>query len=97
MEGFAAWFPRQQALRQRVVRKLGKVTRHDNIDFSGLARVSHATDASDWRVELPLVVVSPDSEPRPKRCVAAVLQLGLTIIPRGGGTGYTGGAVPLRA
>jgi FAD/FMN-containing dehydrogenase len=27
--------------------------------------------------------------------VAACIELGLTIIPRGGGTGYTGGAVPL--
>ena len=27
--------------------------------------------------------------------VKACIELGLTIIPRGGGTGYTGGAVPL--
>ena len=50
------------ALRTRVTRALGRITRKDNIDFSGLARVSHATDATDWRVELPFVVISPDSE-----------------------------------
>jgi hypothetical protein len=27
--------------------------------------------------------------------VRACIELGLTIIPRGGGTGYTGGAIPL--
>ena len=27
--------------------------------------------------------------------VKALIELGLTIIPRGGGTGYTGGAIPL--
>jgi FAD/FMN-containing dehydrogenase len=27
--------------------------------------------------------------------VAGCIELGLTIMPRGGGTGYTGGAVPL--
>ena len=27
--------------------------------------------------------------------VAACFDLGLSVIPRGGGTGYTGGAVPL--
>ena len=27
--------------------------------------------------------------------VKGCIELGLTIIPRGGGTGYTGGAVPL--
>ncbi len=27
--------------------------------FDGLARVSHVTDATDWRVEYPFVVVQP--------------------------------------
>jgi hypothetical protein len=29
--------------------------------------------------------------------VRGCIELGLTIIPRGGGTGYTGGAIPLTA
>ena len=94
---FAAWFPQQLALRRRTLRRLARVTRRDNIDFGGLARVSHVTDASDWRVEYPLVVVSPDSEAEMALVVGACRELGLAIIPRGGGTGYTGGAVPLTA
>ena len=93
---FEAWFPRQVQLRQRLRQRLAKVTRPDNIDFSGLARVSHVTDASDWRVELPLAVVNPDTAAEIVAVVAAAAELGLSIIPRGGGTGYTGGAVPLR-
>ena len=31
----------------------------DNIAFDGLARVSHVTDATDWRVEYPFVVLNP--------------------------------------
>ncbi|MEJ2509837.1 MAG: DUF3683 domain-containing protein [Gammaproteobacteria bacterium] len=96
VEAFEAWFPRQRELRRNVQRRLSRVTRRDNIDFSGLARVSHVTDASDWRVEYPLVVISPDTEQETIDVVAACLELGLAIIPRGGGTGYTGGAVPLR-
>jgi FAD/FMN-containing dehydrogenase/Fe-S oxidoreductase len=92
---FEAWFPRQEELRRRVSRRLARVTRRDNVDFSGMARVSHVTDASDWRVEFPLVVVSPDSEEEVLGVVAACLELGLPIIPRGGGTGYTGSAIPL--
>jgi FAD/FMN-containing dehydrogenase/Fe-S oxidoreductase len=92
---FEDWFPRQEALRRRVLRRLSKITRRDNIDFSGLARVSHVTDASDWRVEYPLVVISPDTEAESAKVVAACVELGLSLIPRGGGTGYTGGAVPL--
>ena len=92
---FEQWFPRTRQLRTGIARKLGRVTRRDNIDFGGLARVSHATDATDWRIELPFVVVSPDSEQEMAAVVSACITLGLTIIPRGGGTGYTGGAVPL--
>ncbi|MFN2310021.1 MAG: DUF3683 domain-containing protein [Gammaproteobacteria bacterium] len=92
---FEAWFPQTRALRRRARRRLGRVTRADNIDFGGLARVSHATDATDWRVEMPFVVISPDTEDEVCAVVAACIELGLTVIPRGGGTGYTGSAVPL--
>ena len=95
VQRFEAWFPRTRELRRKVRRRLGRVTRADNIDFGGLARVSHATDATDWRVEMPFVVVSPDTEEEVCAVVAACIELGLTVIPRGGGTGYTGSAVPL--
>ena len=72
-------------------------TRRDNIAFDGLARVSHVTDATDWRVEYPFVVLYPDTEDEVRGLVAGCIELGLTIIPRGGGTGYTGGAIPLDA
>ncbi len=94
---FEGWFPEQRSLRQRALRRFGKVTRRDNISFDGLARVSHVTDATDWRVEFPFVVLHPDSEEEMAPLVAACIELGLTIIPRGGGTGYTGSAVPLFA
>lgn len=82
-------------LRKKVMAKLAKVTRKDNVQFDGLARVSHVTDATDWRVEYPFVVVHPDTEEECQQVVKACIELGLTLIPRGGGTGYTGGAIPL--
>ena len=92
---FDAWFPRTRALRQATRARLARITRGDNIDFSGMARVTHVTDASDWRVEFPFVVVTPDSEAEVAPIVQACIELGLSLIPRGGGTGYTGAAVPL--
>ncbi|MBI3563244.1 MAG: DUF3683 domain-containing protein [Gammaproteobacteria bacterium] len=94
---FQQWFARQYDLRKAILQRLKKATRADNICFDGFARVSHVTDASDWRVEYPLVVISPDSETEVQAVVAACLDLKLGMIPRGGGTGYTGGAVPLHA
>ncbi len=97
VDRFANCFGERQNLRSRVRRRLARVTRKDNVDFSGLARVSHATDATDWRVEMPFVVISPDREEEVAAIVAACIACGLTLIPRGGGTGYTGSAVPLDA
>ena len=88
-------FKQTEVLRKKALAKLSKITRKDNIQFDGLARVSHVTDATDWRVEYPFVVVTPDTEIEVAAIVKALIELGLTIIPRGGGTGYTGGAVPL--
>ena len=88
-------FEETARLRRKVLRRLAAVTRRDNIAFDGLARVSHVTDATDWRVEYPFVVLYPDTEEEVQPIVQACIELGLTIIPRGGGTGYTGGAIPL--
>ena len=82
-------------LRKKALAKLTKITRKDNVQFDGLARVSHVTDATDWRVEYPFVVLTPDTEKEIVALVRACIELGLTVIPRGGGTGYTGGAIPL--
>lgn len=94
---FETWFSTQLSLRRKALKRLARTTRKDNIRFDGFARVSHVTDATDWRVELPFVVINPDAETELGAIVAACIELGLTIIPRGGGTGYTGGAVPLYA
>ena len=94
---FEQWLTSQSELRKRATRKLQKHTRKDNIQFDGLARVSHVTDATDWRVEFPFVILTPDTEEEVAPLVKACIELGLTIIPRGGGTGYTGAAVPLFA
>ncbi len=95
VDAFDRSFDKVAELRRRTARALGKHTHKDNIKFDGLSRVSHVTDATDWRVEFPLVVLTPDTEAEMAGLVKGCIDLGLTIIPRGGGTGYTGGAIPL--
>ena len=92
---FARSFDEMGELRQRARRVLKRLTAADNIKFDGLSRVSHVTDATDWRVEYPFLVLTPDTEAEMAGLVQGCIELGLTIIPRGGGTGYTGGAIPL--
>jgi len=95
ISAFANDFDAVAGLRKQAQRSLGKLTAKDNIKFDGLSRVSHVTDATDWRVEYPFVVLTPDTEEEMAGLVKGCIDLGLTIIPRGGGTGYTGGAIPL--
>jgi FAD/FMN-containing dehydrogenase/Fe-S oxidoreductase len=92
---FEQEFERAASLRRKALRRLSRCTARDNVRFDPLSRVSHVTDATDWRVEYPFVVLTPDSESEIASLVSACIELGLTIIPRGGGTGYTGGAIPL--
>ncbi len=92
---FEDLFDQTAQLRKRVIRVLGRLTAKDNIKFDGLSRVSHVTDATDWRVEYPFIVLTPDTEQEIAGLVRGCIELGLTIVPRGGGTGYTGGAIPL--
>ncbi len=95
VEAFNVQFDAITALRKKTERLLNKHTAADNIKFDALSRVSHVTDATDWRVEYPFVVLTPDTEAEMAKMVKDCIDLGLTIVPRGGGTGYTGGAIPL--
>ncbi len=95
VQAFAEEYQGLAALRERIVQKLAPLTRRDSIDFSVMARVAQMTDATDWRVACPTLVLTPAREMEIPSLVQACMELGLTLIPRGGGTGYTGSGVPL--
>ena len=59
---FEGEFDQTAMLRKQAQKVLGRITARDNIKFDGLSRVSHVTDATDWRVEYPFVVLTPDTE-----------------------------------
>jgi FAD/FMN-containing dehydrogenase/Fe-S oxidoreductase len=95
VERFERQFDEVVFKRKLARRLLIKHTRADNVRFDAFSRVAHVTDATDWRVELPFLVLMPDTETEIPLLVKDCIALGLNIIPRGGGTGYTGGVVPL--
>ncbi|WP_413226566.1 DUF3683 domain-containing protein [Burkholderia glumae] len=94
VDAFAREFEQMAELRRRATKALGRCTQKDNIRFDGLARVSHVTDATDWRVEYPFVILTPDTEAEIAALVKACFELGLTVI-RAAAAPATGGAVPL--
>ena len=83
------------AMRGQMQKKLGAIIGADNVRFDPFTLISHATDATDWRLFLPLAVLRPSVEEQVPPLMQAVAELGLKIIPRGGGTGLTGGSVPV--
>ncbi len=84
--------------RQASIRKeLGAVVGADNVCMDPFVLISHATDATDWRLFLPVAVVRPNAESQLPPLLEAIAKLNLHVIPRGGGTGLTGGAVPVAA
>lgn len=97
VDDFFQWFEEEPKRRKRAMDALFKVTHRNNVHFDPFARVSHATDATDWRHDLPFCVVTPDHEEEIPKIVRVAKKLGYALIPRGGGTGLCGGSVPLDA
>lgn len=79
----------------RALRHLGPVVGRNNVYFDPFNITAHATDATDWRRFSPVAVLRPDHEHQVRGLVKKIRKLGFSIIPRGAGTGLTGGATPL--
>ncbi|MEX1299039.1 MAG: DUF3683 domain-containing protein [Desulfotignum sp.] len=97
LETFNHHISAQTAFQRKILRVLGPVVGRDNIYFDPFTLVAHATDATDWRRFLPKAVLRPEKESQVPVLMAKIRELGLRIIPRGAGTGLTGGATPLTA
>jgi FAD/FMN-containing dehydrogenase/Fe-S oxidoreductase len=95
LKGFYDRFYNFEKRKKQIKKELSQATAFKNIRFSAFHRVTHATDATDWRVSYPQCVVYPDSVAELAPLILQAKKAGLTLIPRGGGTGLTGGSVPL--
>jgi FAD/FMN-containing dehydrogenase/Fe-S oxidoreductase len=62
------------------------------VAFDNLTRQLYATDASHYQIE-PLAVAFPRDARQASAILQAAVQAGVSIIPRGAGTGLTGGAI----
>jgi FAD/FMN-containing dehydrogenase/Fe-S oxidoreductase len=95
LQAMALRMASHSALRLKILRTLGPLIGKDNICFDPFTLTAHTTDATDWRRYVPKAVLRPDKESQVPELVRQIRKLGLCIIPRGAGTGLTGGATPL--
>jgi FAD/FMN-containing dehydrogenase/Fe-S oxidoreductase len=63
-----------------------------DVAFDNLTRQLYATDASIYQIE-PMAVAFPKDARQASDIVQAAMQTGVSVIPRGAGTGLSGGAV----
>jgi FAD/FMN-containing dehydrogenase/Fe-S oxidoreductase len=83
-----------QDLRERIKERLEKSFAGENIGDTPHTLIQNATDATGLIMEVPLLVLFPENTEQVQRIVLLAREMGFTIVPRGGGTGLTGGAVP---
>ncbi len=84
------------AFRAELVSSFRNIMADECIITRPSALVENATDATDLRMELPLCVVEPSSTEQVAELVRLANDKKFALIPRGGGSGMTGGAVPAR-
>ncbi|OIQ52195.1 putative FAD-linked oxidoreductase [Pseudodesulfovibrio hydrargyri] len=85
------------AFRDNVVSRLKRFMPEDAIGNEPHSRIESATDATDLRMELPMLVLFPEDEAQIQSIVRLANEMRFGVIPRGGGTGATGGAIPAEA
>ncbi|MBD5553666.1 MAG: FAD-binding oxidoreductase, partial [Desulfovibrio sp.] len=86
----------EQDFKSGLLERLQKILPQSAIRADPAALIETATDATDLRMELPLLVVEPENAEQIQAIVRLANELKFALIPRGGGSGMTGGAVPGR-
>jgi len=82
--------------KRKVISRLKKYISSDHIYSSPNHLVECSTDATDLRLELPMFVVAPGSTYEVQKIVELANEMNFHLVPRGGGSGLTGGAIPAR-
>ena len=94
MEHF--WYNYRQllSLKETIQERMVEFLPEDSLVDSPHALVQFSTDATGLMLELPLLVVFPETTKQVQDIVHLAREIGFFIIPRGGGSGLTGGAIP---
>ena len=93
---FWSAYDAETAFRRELITRLASLMPADCVITRRGALVEASTDATDLRMELPLLVVEPATPDQAASLVRLANDMKFALIPRGGGSGMTGGAVPAR-
>ncbi len=94
LEKYWQAFQDDQEFKGQVIKNLCRHLPRENIVTTPNTIIECSTDATDLRMELPMMVLFPESTPQIQAIVKLANEMGFAIVPRGGGSGLTGGAIP---
>jgi len=80
--------------RDNLVERLRQFLPTEDVVTAPHSLVECSTDATDLRMEMPLCMLLPETEEHIRLILRLANELEFGIIPRGGGSGLTGGAIP---
>lgn len=82
-------------LSERIVQDLKDIVGAENVSSETADRILHAFDATQRRF-LPEVVVHAESAEQVSRVVRLASEHRIPVLPRGAGSGFTGGSLPIK-
>jgi len=82
--------------KERVLMRLAEFLPGESMAQHPGSLVECSTDATDLRMELPMLVLAPSSTAHIQNIIRLAGEMGFAVVPRGGGSGLTGGAIPAR-
>ncbi len=77
-----------------IISKLKEIVGSENVLDSHEARIAYSYDATAMKPQLPLAAIRPSSAEEISRIVKMANDERIAIVPRGSGTGLSGGALP---
>ena len=96
LERFWESFEADQKFKAALISRLSAILDKEQIVSASNNLIECSTDATDLRMELPALVVFPENTSQIQGIIRLANEMGFPIVPRGGGSGLTGGAVPAK-
>ncbi len=89
-------FESDQKFKANLITRMSAILDKEQIVSAANNLIECSTDATDLRMELPALVVFPENTQQIQGIIRLANEMGFPIVPRGGGSGMTGGAVPAK-
>lgn len=95
LDKFWLEYDADQVFKTALVKRLAECLPAECISDHPNTLVECSTDATDLRLEIPMLVIVPESTSQVQCVVRLANEMGFALVPRGGGSGLTGGAIPV--